>query len=250
RVTFAASMGATTTTTTLPASTPEGDALPEAAARFGVGSQRLLDFNGIDGARSGAGNAPGGTLTISQGATEESAADEESAQPVSAAQADELSPSLGPEDGAAQNADPTDYSVARNGTIEVAAAETLGHYADWLGVRASDLRRINHLSFRRPVIVGHRIRLDFRRVPPGEFEARRRNYHQALEAGYFAAHRIVGTEQYVARSGDSLWTLTQRFAQLPLWLLREYNPDTDFSDLHPGTQLVVPRIEDVSAGGD
>ncbi|HEX3844349.1 MAG TPA: lytic transglycosylase domain-containing protein, partial [Steroidobacteraceae bacterium] len=47
RVTFAASMGATTTTTTLPASTPEGDALPEAAARFGVGSQRLLDFNGI-----------------------------------------------------------------------------------------------------------------------------------------------------------------------------------------------------------
>jgi membrane-bound lytic murein transglycosylase D len=250
RVTFAASMGATTTTTTLPASTPEGDALPEAATRFGVGSQRLLDFNGIDGAGSGAGSAPGGTLTSPQGATEESAADEESAQPVSAAQADELSPSLGPEDGSAQNADPTDYSVARNGTIEVAAAETLGHYADWLGVRASDLRRINHLSFRRPVIVGHRIRLDFRRVPPGEFEARRRNYHQALEAGYFAAHRIVGTEQYVAQSGDSLWTLTQRFAQLPLWLLREYNPDTDFSDLHPGTQLVVPRIEDVSAGSD
>ena len=250
RVTFAASMGATATTTSLPASTPEGDALPEAAARFGVGSQRLLDFNGIDGAGSGANNAPGSTLTSSQGSADESAADEESAQPVSAAQADELSPSLGPEDGAAQNADPTDYSVAANGTIEVAAAETLGHYADWLGVRAADLRRINHLSFRRPVIVGHRIRLDFRRVPPGEFEARRRNYHQALEAGYFAAHRIVGTEQYVAQSGDSLWTLTQRFAQLPLWLLREYNPDTDFSNLHPGTQLVVPRIEDVSPGSD
>lgn len=250
RVTFAASMGTTTATTTLPASTPEGDALPEAAARFGVGSQRLLDFNGIAGAGSGAGNAPGATLTSPQGATDEASADDESAQPVSAAQADELSPSLGPEDGAAQNADPTDYSVARNGTIEVAAAETLGHYADWLGVRAADLRRINHLSFRRPVIVGHRIRLDFRRVPPDEFEARRRNYHQALEAGYFAAHRIVGTEQYVAQSGDSLWTLTQRFAQLPLWLLREYNPDTDFSDLHPGTQLVVPRIEAVSAGSD
>jgi membrane-bound lytic murein transglycosylase D len=87
-------------------------------------------------------------------------------------------------------------------------------------------------------------------VPPGEFEARRRNYHQALEAGYFAAHRIVGTEQYVAQRGDSLWTLTQRFSQLPLWLLREYNPDTDFSDLRPGTQLSVPRIEDVSAGSD
>ena len=250
RVTFAASMGTTATTTTLPASTPEGDALPEAAAKFGVGSQRLLDFNGIGSAGSGANSAPGGTLTGSQGAADEAGADDESAQPVSAAQADELSPSLGPEEGSAQNADPTDYSVAPNGTIEVAAAETLGHYADWLGVRAADLRRINHLSFRRPVIVGHRIRLDFRRVPPGEFEARRRNYHQALEAGYFAAHRIVGTEQYVAQRGDSLWTLTQRFEQLPLWLLREYNPDTDFSDLHPGTQLAVPRIENVSAGSD
>jgi membrane-bound lytic murein transglycosylase D len=251
RVTFAASMGAAATTTSLPDSTPEGDALPEAAARLGVGSHRLLDFNGIDTAASGAGSASGTTLISPQSSTDESAAaDDEGAQPVSAAQADALSPSLGPEDGSAQNADPTDYSVAANGTIEVAAAETLGHYADWLGVRAADLRRINHLSFRRPVIVGHRIRLDFRRVPPGEFEARRRNYHQALEASYFAAHRIVGTEQYVAERGDSLWTLTQRFAQLPLWLLREYNPDTDFADLRPGTQLVVPRIEDVSAGSD
>jgi membrane-bound lytic murein transglycosylase D len=161
-----------------------------------------------------------------------------------------LGPSLGPSDGSSQNADPTDYSVARNDTIQVAAAETLGHYADWLGVRAADLRRINHMRFRQPVIVGHRIRLDFRRVPAEEFEARRREYHQGLEASYFAAHRIVGTEQYVAQRGDSLWTLTQRFSQLPLWLLREYNPDTDFADLLPGTQLVVPRIEEVSAGGD
>jgi membrane-bound lytic murein transglycosylase D len=251
RVTFAASMGTTTVSSALPASTPEGDALPETAGKFGVGSQRLLDFNGIASATSGADSASSSTLMSSPGSASQTAtADDEGEQPVSAAQADELSPSLGPEDGSAQNADPTDYSVARNGTIEVAAAETLGHYADWLGVRAADLRRINHLRFGRPVIVGHRIRLDFRRVPPEEFEARRRDYHQALEAGYFAAHRIVGTQQYIAERGDSLWTLTQRFSQLPLWLLREYNPDTDFTDLRPGTQLVVPRIEDVSAASD
>ena len=34
-------------------------------------------------------------------------------------------------------ADPSDYSVATDGTIEVQAAETLGHYAEWLGIRAS-----------------------------------------------------------------------------------------------------------------
>jgi membrane-bound lytic murein transglycosylase D len=241
---------------------PEGDSLPQSAARFGLGSQHLLDFHGIDGDAPGAGTATDSTLMNSQRGvlaaptqSDESGAagaDDEGEQPVSAAQADEDSPSLGPTDVSAQsqNPDPTDYSVARNETIQVAAAETLGHYAEWLGVRASDLRRINHMRFRTPVIVGHRIRLDFRRVPPGEFEARRREYHQALEASYFASHRIDGTEQYVAQPGDSLWTLTQRFSQLPLWLLRQYNPDTDFTDLRPGTQLVVPRIEDVSAGGD
>ena len=243
----------------IPASAPAGDSLPQTAARFGVGSQHLLDFNGIDGDAPGAGTATDSTLMSSQGGvltapaqTDESGSADEGEQPVSAAEADEESPSLGPTDVSAQsqNPDPTDYSVAANDTIQVAAAETLGHYAEWLGVRASDLRRINRMRFRTPVIVGHRIRLDFRRVPPGEFEARRRQYHQVLEANYFASHRIDGTEQYVAQSGDSLWTLTQRFSNLPLWLLRQYNPDTDFTDLRPGTQLVVPRIEDVSAGDD
>jgi membrane-bound lytic murein transglycosylase D len=256
RVAFAASASASPS---LPASAPDGDAIPQ-SAKFGLARRRLLDFNGIGGAGSaavGTVGAPDNTLMSSQGAgltapaqADESGSGDEGEQPVSGAQADELSPSLGPTDGSSQNADPTDYSVAPNGTIQVAAAETLGHYADWLGVRAADLRRINHLRFHTPVIVGHRIRLDFRRVPAEEFEARRREYHQGLEASYFASHRIVGTEQYVAERGDSLWTLTQRFSQLPLWLLREYNPDTDFADLRPGTQLVVPRIEEVSAGGD
>jgi peptidoglycan lytic transglycosylase D len=255
RVALAASTAASTS---ISAGAPEGDSLPQTAAKFGLGSQRLLDFNSIGGAVPETGSAPdntlmsahGGGLTAPREDDESAPGEDEGEQPVSAAEADEISPSLGPSDGSGQSADPTDYSVARNGTIQIAAAETLGHYADWLGVRASDLRRINHMRFRQQVIVGHRIRLDFRRVPAEEFEARRRQYHQGLEASYFAAHRIVGTEQYVAQRGDSLWTLTQRFAQLPLWLLREYNPDTDFTDLRPGTQLVVPRIEDVSAGGD
>ena len=252
RVTFAAS---SPTVTTIPATTPEGDALPQLASTFGLPKQRLLDFNGLEGSSAssevgtrGAGSESG--ITSSQGSADEAAADNDTAQPVSAAQADALGPALGPADGSSQSADPTDYSVGQNGTIRVAAAETLGHYADWLGIRAQDLRRINHLRFGRPVMVGHRIRLDFRRIPPGEFEARRRNYHQALEASYFAAHRIVGTQPYVAQRGDSLWTLTQHFSQLPLWLLRQYNPDTDFANLRPGTQIVVPRIEEVSASSD
>ena len=172
----------------------------------------------------------------------------ENAQPVSAAQAEALSPALGPAADTQQNADPTDYSVGKDGTISVAAAETLGHYADWLGISAARLRQVNRMRFGRPVLIGHRLKLDFARVHREEFEHRRREYHQALQASYFAGHRIIGTEIYIVRRGDSLWTVTQRFAQLPIWLLQQYNPDVDLADLHPGTQIVMPRVEVVVAG--
>ena len=149
----------------------------------------------------------------------------------------------------APSADPTDYSVSKDDTVVVATAETLGHYADWLRVSAVHLRQINKLGYGKPVIVGRKVHLDFHRVTHEEFEQKRREYHQELQASYFASHRIVGTEVYIARRGDSMWTITQRFAQLPVWLIQQYNPDLDLADLHPGTQIVMPRVEPVVAGG-
>lgn len=166
-------------------------------------------------------------------------------QPVSAAQAEALSPALGPAAEIQQSADPTDYSVARDDSIRVAAEETLGHYADWLGVSAQHLRDLNHMSMRKPVLVGHRLKLDFHKVSHDVFEQHRREYHRELQAAYFAAHRISGTEIYIARPGDSLWTVTKRAKQLPEWLLVQYNPDVDFSDLRAGMQIVIPRVEEV-----
>ncbi len=164
-------------------------------------------------------------------------------QPVSAAEEEALGPALGPAaaEGTA-TADPIDYSVAKDGTIVVAAAETLGHYADWLGIPTWRLRRVNHMRYGRPVVMGHRIKLVFPTVTPEQFEAKRRDYHRALEAAYFAAHRITGTDLYVARRGDSLWNVTERYAHVPIWLLQQYNPDVDFSDMRPGTQIAVPRV--------
>jgi membrane-bound lytic murein transglycosylase D len=171
------------------------------------------------------------------------------AQPVSAAQADALGPALGPAGDAQQNPDPTDYSVDKDGFIRVAPEETLGHFADWLAVPTADLRALNHLSSRSPVLIGQRLKLEFGKVRHEEFEQRRRAYHQALQASYFASHRILGTEIHIARSGDSLWTLTQHGGQLPVWLLQQYNPDVDLTQLHAGVQLVVPRVEQIESGG-
>jgi len=172
----------------------------------------------------------------------------ENAQPVSAAQAEELSPALGPSADTQQNADPTDYSVSKDNTIRVAAAETLGHYADWLSVSAGRLRQLNKMSFAKPVLIGHKLKLEFGRVSREAFETKRREYHAELQATYFAEHRIIGTEVYIVRRGDALWTVTQRFGQLPIWLLQQYNPDVDLADLRPGTQIVMPRVENVVGG--
>src|SRR5437660_1330534 len=172
-----------------------------------------------------------------------------SPQPVSAAQAEALSPAIGPAAEAEQNADPNDYSVAHDDTIRVAGDETLGHYADWLSVSTQHVREINRFKFHRAVLIGQRIKLDFRKVSREAFEAHRREYHQQLQAAYFAAHRIVGTEVYIARPGDSVWTLTQRTAQMPMWLVQQYNPDVDLADLRAGTQIVMPRVQEVGSGG-
>jgi membrane-bound lytic murein transglycosylase D len=169
------------------------------------------------------------------------------AEPVSAAQAEALGPALGPAIETPQTADPIDYSIGKGDTIVVVAEETLGHYADWLGVTAQQLRKINNMKFGRPVIIGRKVKLDFSKVKPEEFEATRKEYHRTLQATYFAEHRILGTEVYIVRRGDSLWTVTQRYQRLPMWLLQQYNPDFDFSEMRPGTEIVVPKVEEVAA---
>jgi membrane-bound lytic murein transglycosylase D len=140
-------------------------------------------------------------------------------------------------------ADATDLAVADNNTIVIAAGETLGHYADWLGVSAAHLRTLNRMSFHAALPIGRRLALDFGRVGRGQFEQRRRAYREQLQADYFATRRIVGTETYQTRSGDSLWVVTQKFSGMPTWLLQQYNPDVDFNILRPGTILVLPKVE-------
>jgi membrane-bound lytic murein transglycosylase D len=168
------------------------------------------------------------------------------AEPVSASQAQAEGPQLVPGTAPPHSPDPVDYSVQADGSIRVVAAETLGHYADWLGVSAARLRALNHLRGRTPVVMGRRLKLEFTNVTESQFEQRRREYHDRLEAVYFASHRIRGSETYLARRGDSLWNITKRNTALPVWLLQQYNPDLDFANLKPGTPIALPKVEATS----
>jgi membrane-bound lytic murein transglycosylase D len=140
-------------------------------------------------------------------------------------------------------ADPSDYGVASNHTIEVQAAETLGHYAEWLNLRASQLRRINKMRYGKPVVIGKRIKLVFSRVTPEQFEQQRKEYHRVLQEEFFTQFEIAGSEKHIIRRGDSLWTLAKRKYKIPMWLLRQYNPDLSINNVKPGTEVTFPRIE-------
>jgi len=135
--------------------------------------------------------------------------------------------------------DPADYSVSK-GTVVVQAAETLGMLAKWGGVSADRLRVLNHLKASDSMVLGHRIKVELVGVDAAGFESRRVEYHRKIEANYFATHRLVGVARHAMQAGDTLWTLTQK-GQIPVWLLRQYNPDIDFSTVRVGSSVNLPQ---------
>ena len=146
-------------------------------------------------------------------------------------------------------ADPSDYSVSSDGTIRVQTNETLGHYAEWLGLRTSRLRTINRLSYGEAVVVLQRLRLDFSNSRPEDFERVRIEYHRALQEEFFAEWEIEGTLIHRVGLGDSLWLLSTRRFDVPIWLLRQYNPDVDLNALSAGTPLTIPTLRQRNASG-
>ena len=138
--------------------------------------------------------------------------------------------------------DPSDYTVAGDNTIEVQPLETLGHYADWLGIRTQQLRDINGFAFRTPVEVGQRIRLEFGDVDARSFEDLRISYHRNQQDSFFRRNVITGVTEHRIRSGESIWILSLREYEVPVWLFRQYNPGLDLHKVRPGTVVQFPTL--------
>lgn len=174
----------------------------------------------------------------------------EAAEPASEKEADELGPTLVPGAQAAASADPSDYSVHEGSAIRVQAAETIGHYADWLGISATQVRKLNRMSKATPVVIGRKLKLSFAKITPDQFEAKRVAYHKQLQEAFFSEFRIAGNDTHVIKSGESVWVLAQQRYNIPIWLLRQYNPDVDLGTLRPGTKLVIPTVQRISSATD
>ena len=143
---------------------------------------------------------------------------------------------------AALLSDPSDYTVAEDATIEVQPLETLGHYADWLGIKTQRLRDINGLAFRAPVVVGQRIKLDLGKVNTESFENLRAAYHKQQQDTFFRNNTITGVTEHVVKSGESVWILALRTYDVPVWLFRQYNPELDLHNVQRGARLNFPVL--------
>ena len=126
--------------------------------------------------------------------------------------------------------------------IHVAPGETLGHYADWLGIPTRKIRKLNCLTFGRPISIGQEIRIPLPENGSDRFEAQRYEFHQEILEDFFDSFLVAGVETYEVKPGDTLWSLSVNELKIPLWLLRKYNPGMDLNALQPRQKILYPLI--------
>ena len=100
------------------------------------------------------------------------------------------------------------------------------------------------MRYGKPVVIGKRIKLKFSKVTPEEFEDQRVAYHKAIQEEFFERYQITGSDKHKIRRGQSVWKLAKRRYKIPIWLLRQYNPDLNFNKIKPGMVITFPKIDE------
>lgn len=136
------------------------------------------------------------------------------------------------------------------GMIRVEVEETLGHYAEWAGVRTSQIRRLNGLPFGRTLHLHQKVKIPLGQTGIQAFEQNRYEYHKRLQEDFFSVYRISALVPYKIQRGDNFWTLCRTTYDIPMWLLSNCNPQIDFADLRVQQQVMIPVVEKINKAED
>jgi membrane-bound lytic murein transglycosylase D len=134
------------------------------------------------------------------------------------------------------------------GIIQVEIEETLGHYAEWLGIPTHKIRRLNGFDYRRSLHILQEVKIPLDGVSKTQFEEARFEYHKKIQDDFFSTYKIETVHIYQVKNGDNIWTLCNEVFNMPLWLVKYYNPEVDFSDLKWSQKLVIPLAEKLIDG--
>lgn len=128
------------------------------------------------------------------------------------------------------------------GYIRVQPEETLSHLSDWLITYKKTIKNWNHLRY-NTVYINQRLKLYFNKVSKEEFEQKRIEFHKSLFEDFFDNYKVINTQDYKLRRGDSIWALSKEKFNIPIWLIYMYNPELDYKNLSYGQIIKIPVVE-------
>jgi membrane-bound lytic murein transglycosylase D len=128
--------------------------------------------------------------------------------------------------------------------IRISLDETIGHYADWLGVSAQRIRDCNHMGRNSDIVVGRTLILPVSHAALNAFVNTRLEYHMALEEDFYSQYKVTDSKKAQITKGQNLWDICNGEEPIPLWLFKKYNKQLDLQKLMPGTEIVIPVIEE------
>ena len=132
------------------------------------------------------------------------------------------------------------------GIVQVQIDETLGHYAEWLEIPTRIIRRLNHIPYGRTLRLHQRVKIPLNKISKAQFEEMRYEYHKKIQEDFFSFYEIEAYQVYHLKKGDNIWTLCNDTFDLPVWLIKKYNPDVDFNDLRWSQKIIVPVVKEIT----
>ena len=134
------------------------------------------------------------------------------------------------------------------GIIRVEIEETLGHYAEWLEIPTRNIRRLNGFPYGRPLPLHKKVKIPLDKISKDQFEEMRFEYHKKIQEDFFSFYKIEAVQTYRVNKGDNIWTLSNEAFEIPVWLIKKYNPKINFNDLRWSQILVIPVVRTIASG--
>jgi LysM repeat protein len=63
----------------------------------------------------------------------------------------------------------------------------------------------------------------------------------AIEEDFYSRYEVVDQFSYTLKRGDSFWKISS-LNKIPLWLLKKFNKEIDFSSPRRGTSIRIPVV--------
>lgn len=139
------------------------------------------------------------------------------------------------------------HTMGNTAQIFVAVDETIGHYAEWLGIPTWHIRQLNQMGGRSSIRIGQHLAIPANNESIESFTQKRLEYHMALEEDFYSQFKVVEVKSKTIRRGETLWDICSSEETVPLWLLKKLNKHTDLGKLMPNENIWIPVIEERSA---